>query len=113
MKTVLITGNTYPVKEQLKALRGRWDAEAKGWKVPEDQAEAAKAIVAGAPVVPFKKGNNTKINVNRRCNECGKPSGKWYRCYECSLEYREGGGMYAKGQSYRDSNGNFVLGDDD
>lgn len=32
---VLITGNTYPVKEQIKALGGRWDREARGWYVPE------------------------------------------------------------------------------
>ena len=48
MNTVLITGNTYPVKEQIKALGGRWNGAAKGWDVPAEQAEAARALVAGA-----------------------------------------------------------------
>lgn len=47
--TVLVTGNTYPVKDQLKALGGRWDAQAKGWRVPADKASEAQALVSGAP----------------------------------------------------------------
>lgn len=46
---MLITGNTYPVKEQLKALGGRWNANAKGWDVPEMNADAARKLVSGAP----------------------------------------------------------------
>ncbi len=45
---VAITGNTYPVKEQLKALGARWNGDAKAWMVAPDVAEQAKAIVAGA-----------------------------------------------------------------
>jgi hypothetical protein len=47
---VLVTGNTYPVKDQIKALGGRWDAASKGWRVPADKATAAQELVAGAPV---------------------------------------------------------------
>ena len=43
-----ITGNTYPVKEQIKQLGGRWNRAAQGWDVPDDQADAARALVAGA-----------------------------------------------------------------
>jgi hypothetical protein len=43
----LITGNTYPVKDQLKALGARWNAADKGWVVSDDRAEAARAIVSG------------------------------------------------------------------
>jgi hypothetical protein len=46
MKT--ITGNTYPVKEQLKAMGGRWNSAAQGWDLPDDKAEAAQALVAAA-----------------------------------------------------------------
>lgn len=45
--TVLITGNTYPVKDQIKALDGKWDAVSKGWLVPADKAEKAKQLVDG------------------------------------------------------------------
>jgi hypothetical protein len=44
----LITGNTYPVKEQIKALGGRWNKALQGWDVPESAAEQCRAIVAGA-----------------------------------------------------------------
>lgn len=47
MKTT-ITGNTYPVKEQLKALGGTWNRLAQGWDVPSDRADEARAIVASA-----------------------------------------------------------------
>ena len=46
---VLITGNTYPVKEQIKALGGTWNAAAKGWIVPHDKAEQVRALVDSAP----------------------------------------------------------------
>ena len=30
----LWTGNTYPIRDAIKALGGRWDADRKGWVVP-------------------------------------------------------------------------------
>lgn len=45
--TVLVTGNTYPVKDSLKAMGARWDAAAKGWRVPAAKAAAAQALVPG------------------------------------------------------------------
>lgn len=51
--TTLIAGNTYPVKDQIKALGGRWDRQAQGWHVPSDRADEARALVDGAgPVAP-------------------------------------------------------------
>lgn len=47
--TVLIVGNTYPVKDAIKALGGRWDVAAKGWRVPSAVAARAQSLVAGAP----------------------------------------------------------------
>lgn len=53
-QTVLVTGNTYPVKDAIKALGARWDATAKGWRVPVAKAAEAQAIVAGAgPKAPL------------------------------------------------------------
>lgn len=47
MSKVTITGNTYPVREQLRALGGRWNAAEKGWDVPAEKADDARALVAG------------------------------------------------------------------
>lgn len=49
MANVAITGNTYPVKEQIKALGGRWNNDRKVWMVPADKADQARGLVAGAP----------------------------------------------------------------
>lgn len=48
-QTVLVTGNTYPVKDALKAMGARWDAANKGWRVPALKAAEAQALVARAP----------------------------------------------------------------
>lgn len=47
-----ITGNTFPVKDQLKALGGRWNSVAKGWDIPDHAAEAALALVASVAPKP-------------------------------------------------------------
>lgn len=54
MEPVLITGNTYPVKDGLKALGGRWDPEAKGWRVPAAKADEARKLVSDASVRSIK-----------------------------------------------------------
>lgn len=41
-----ISGNTYPVKEQLKLLGATWDPDIKQWMVPPDKVAEAKALVA-------------------------------------------------------------------
>jgi len=43
-----INGWTYPVRSQLFALGGQWDKRRKVWLVPDEHAEAARALVAGA-----------------------------------------------------------------
>lgn len=49
---VLITGNTYPVRVELRELGGIWNKTAQGWEVPAGRADEARALVlgAGAPV---------------------------------------------------------------
>lgn len=49
MERELITGNTYPVRAELRALGGEWDKGAQGWRVPADKAAAARELVARAP----------------------------------------------------------------
>ena len=45
MKT--ISGNSYPVKEAIKAAGGVWDRRARSWSVPDEKWEAAQALVDG------------------------------------------------------------------
>lgn len=71
MQTVLVTGNTYPVKDSIKALGGRWDADAKGWRVPADKVAQAQALVAGAPKSASNAGSRAPRAPRTTCVCCG------------------------------------------
>lgn len=91
--TVLITGNTYPVKDQIKALGGKWDPAAKGWKVPADKADAARALVAGA--TPKAPARPTGASRRPGWRPCGYPGCNPSYCDEC--DGRGGGARYHGG----------------
>jgi len=58
-----ITGNTYPVKERLKALGGTWNSAAQGWNVPDHNAEAARKLVEAAgpsTYVPRRRSSRSR-----------------------------------------------------
>ena len=135
MSRVSITGNTFPVKDQIKALGGKWDGDNKCWTVPAAKADEARKLVANAPEqkpltpgkcrdcgkeckAPFTLCFDCKgkaANRNGKCAKCGGSLDNWERkhgmrnCGDC----RDGGSRAHGGQSYYDRNGNFVLGDDD
>jgi hypothetical protein len=69
-----ITGNTYPVKDQLKALGGRWNAGAKGWDVPDDKVEAAQSLVDGAGPSTYTPRSRYRSNYARFSG-----GGEWYQ----------------------------------
>ena len=62
----LVTGDTWPVRGELAAMGGRWDAAAKGWMVPAAKAERARKLVGPAPA--WKRTSAAKA---RRCG-CGQ-----------------------------------------
>lgn len=41
-----IHGFTFPLRHQLKAMGGRWDAARRCWLVPDARADEARALVA-------------------------------------------------------------------
>ena len=111
---IAITGNTYPVKDQLKSLGGRWNADRKAWMVPADKAAEAQALVVGATGTKKSSGFRPRSNC---CADCGAASQGYYRCRGCNVERKVGGSRHMGGQSYHytDSQGRrqLVLGDDD
>lgn len=83
-ETVLVTGNTYPVRDALVALGGRWDGTAKGWRVPAAKADAARALVAGAgPKAPARP---TGASRRPGWRPCGYPGCNPSYCDECDGE---------------------------
>lgn len=90
----ILTGNTYPVKEEIKKLGGKWDADARGWDVPADKFEAATALVNKAPAkTELSKSQIIALAVRKRggtpgvCGDCGA-SCKWPydECWDCKEE---------------------------
>ena len=75
----LITGNTYPVKDQIKALGGKWSAASKGWLVPAENAAAAWQLVGNAPA-PAPRSDRSGAS-RYRSNYAYFPStgGEYYR----------------------------------
>ena len=92
---IAITGNTYPVKDQLKALGGRWNADQKAWMVPETKAEEARKLVAGSTTTStthsthFHPHKCIVCGVAERRNSRGYLEVKIYRSGECQDCYEE------------------------
>ena len=64
MKT--ITGNTYPVKERIKALGGRWNKYAQGWDVPDSVAGEVQSLVESAGESTYiPRSNRSRVNYTR------------------------------------------------
>lgn len=86
-----ITGNTFPVKDQIKALGGRWNPDAKSWMVPDEKAAAARALVSGAP----KSERPASTYRPSKCRECGCHASQYnpiYRsgvCRGCWIDEKE------------------------
>ncbi|MCC6314802.1 MAG: hypothetical protein IT337_12410 [Thermomicrobiales bacterium] len=93
--TVAITGNTYPVKDQIKALGGRWDADRKAWMVPDDRADEARKLVAGSPS-KFSCDAGRRPTKCRMCGHVERRNARGYpigdrilRSGECQSCYEE------------------------
>jgi len=89
VKTVEVAGNTYPVRDKLRALGGKWDPGKKVWTVPEDKAEEARTLVASPPPTEQRAYRPS------RCKLCGaRPNQRgWPRIYRngvCSDCYADG-----------------------
>lgn len=83
---VRVEGNTYPVKDRLRAMGGRWNGDAKVWEVPASQAERARGAVAAAgPKKPYS-GPRRSSGFSRGD---GGPRGS-RSCYMCGSYYCEG-----------------------
>ena len=88
-----ITGNTYPVKDQIRALGGQWDKDKKVWLVPADREQQARKLVASAP----KHTDRIAMAVRKRggipgtCSMCGGQCKYPYdECWDCKEEREMG-----------------------
>jgi hypothetical protein len=56
--TTILRGNTYPVRESLKALGAVWSVRERGWEVPLEKEAEARGLVRSAP---FHRPISTRI----------------------------------------------------
>lgn len=54
---VEISGNTYPIKDRIRALGGRWSAANKRWSVPQEAVAEIEALLAGTVAAPVVDRN--------------------------------------------------------
>lgn len=98
MKTIIITGNTFPVKDQLKSMGGKWNAEQKGWEIPVNKQMEAQKLVNNAPKVAINKSSNFNYSPSR-CKLCGCSASRYnkiYRngiCKDCYVSEKEEANM--------------------
>lgn len=91
---VLITGNTFMVREDLKALGGRWIPEKKSWEVPAKNAAAARALVDhGSRSVPSAAPQ--KVTPPQ-----GYPKYRRYECEECGEYVTPGSSCWETGMRH-------------
>jgi hypothetical protein len=98
MTYIAIPGNTFPVKEQLKALGAKWNAADKVWQVPAEQVQAATDIVnAQAPAAPrlatpkqFKLLKKLMAKMAKASDPNGDNAELAVRIQESLAEYGEG-----------------------
>lgn len=82
-----IKGNTYPVKDALKAIGGRWNPDQKVWMVPDEVADKARKIVDVAPAVSHGGGSFSRRSSRSYCDECGDNVTPGTRCWETGLTH--------------------------
>ena len=90
---VPVIGNTYPVKDALKSLGARWNADKKCWMIAADKAAQATIIVNGSRRTP---ANSRPARTQSRsyggfwtCPTCGEEhTASVTRCWECGCGRR-------------------------
>jgi hypothetical protein len=81
MDMVEIRGNTYPHREALRAMGGKWNAAKQCWMVPADKADEARALVPA-------KACGTRPNHGRAprvCKTCGVKINFGVYCGKCEF----------------------------
>ena len=84
---IKLDGNTYPVRDRLRALGCRWDAAAKAWMCPESRLEEANAVLY--PVNGRPGGNQHRSATRqggrapRTCKVCGCKINYGVYCGKC------------------------------
>lgn len=58
MKTLLITGQTYLLRREIRAMGGHWNNEEKGWICPVENREKIDSLSSGITIEEFESPEN-------------------------------------------------------
>lgn len=72
-------GNTYPLRGEIKAMGGRWDAERKTWWVAVDRRADAERLLTQQPAAAYRPGLDAVVagrvtHMTREFYLAGKPA---------------------------------------
>ena len=88
-----VAGNTYPIRQQLKDMGGKWDANKKIWFVPLNRLDEAVKLASGVDKQPLSRTDQIAIAARRRgeqpgtCSMCGEKCKYPYtECWNCKEE---------------------------
>ncbi len=70
-----ITGNTYPVRVELRNMGGQWNAQLKAWMVPDEVADKARALVPATREKSFARSRSYGRYQNYQSNYARFSSG--------------------------------------
>lgn len=106
-----LRGDTLAVRSYLRAQGCHWDAESRGWWIGDDDAAhriAEAALSQAAEPLPLPKKRITHcIHCRGMLDQYQLHHGYRFCSSECAGQHRH------RGQSYYDSHGRFVLGEED
>lgn len=84
-KMIALSGNTYPIKDKIKAAGGKWNYQLKLWMVPENvHAELAKKIPTrelNQKFIPYQQSGRFE------CYDCGDMVYPGSSCWETGLTH--------------------------
>eukprot|EP00930_Biecheleria_cincta_P019715 TRINITY_DN14982_c0_g1_i1.p1 TRINITY_DN14982_c0_g1~~TRINITY_DN14982_c0_g1_i1.p1 ORF type:complete len:270 (-),score=52.26 TRINITY_DN14982_c0_g1_i1:211-1020(-) len=99
---LLVTGDTFPVKEELKALKGRWDAMLQGWLFPFD---GKQKLLQGLRENGISASMDDRAKVSLVLGGCSQGISVSGETYPIREFLRESGGVWdskLKGWAFKD-----------
>lgn len=82
-RMVKLIGNTYPVRDRIRALGGRWNARDNCWMVPSVSYAEAARLLPPAEAPHTANGSTSGRRAPRTCKDCGCRINYGVYCGKC------------------------------
>jgi len=75
----ILRGNTFPIKDLIKAKGGKWDPSLRAWRVPTEHYEELSALTASS--------KSETYGYMFECLDCGDDVYRGSQCWETGLTH--------------------------